>query len=293
MANDTLGQTRGLWDLVEPCCGSAALAYHLIGAKALLPYQGSKWKWRRELETVVRELNFQGEPRALHLSDPSPWPAVHGQVLDPTRRGAVLKRLRQMNTHDPREVFHALQGEPVPSTGQWAADYVAEYLFLQRLSFRGKAVGVIDGCWRSPGFSSSSAYGTPGSARFSEVKPQVPAMIRRLEDCRAPLDVLVYSAQRRAGPPAAAHVGPRPTCRTLVYVDPPYKSTTKYPDGDLSRAEVVRHALAYREQGCAVIVSEAEPLDLPGWKTKRLGQRGPGDDSPFKGKHSEWVTYAG
>jgi hypothetical protein len=43
--------------LVELCCGSAALTMHLLGKKKqqVVPYQGSKWKYRRELAQILAD----------------------------------------------------------------------------------------------------------------------------------------------------------------------------------------------------------------------------------------------
>jgi hypothetical protein len=271
------------WTLVEPCCGSACLALHLLGARAaILPYQGSKWRFRLALAARASALGFDGPPSRVVLTDPGPWGVAIGVVLDPLRRPGLVAGLRAFAEEDPASVFRRLHGA-APSAE--LTTFTAEFLFLQRLSFSGKAVGVRGGVWQSPGLNTSSAYGLPATDRFGAVKPMIPSMIRVLEGYAR-----LRSAAVDARPsPAAPPVGPQP--RTLVYLDPPYADSTRYPDGVMDRGEVVALAEAWRAAGAAVMVSEQLGLPLPGWERTRL-YGGRGDTSPFRGKQEEWVTSA-
>lgn len=273
------------YTLVEPCCGSAAFTLHLLGARrSILPYQGSKWRFRKGLEAIARELGFDGPPERVVLTDPGPWGRVMGVLLQREARQELLVELERLAATDPSEVFARLQGSPVPEADP---SFAAEFLFLQRLSFSGKAVGTRQGCWASPGFNVSSAYGVAATDRFGEVKPMIPSLLRVLRDYdRLLLDVPVEARCAPAGPPVEVRG------RVLVYLDPPYVESTRYPDGQMTRGEVVALARAWQERGAAVIVSEQHSLDLPGWRRDRLST-GRGDTSPFRGKQQEWVTYAG
>jgi hypothetical protein len=274
---------RAMYTLVETCAGSAALTLHLLGARRpLLPYQGTKWRFRHSLAEHARALGFEGPPERVVLTDPGPWGRTLGVVLDTAQREALIEALEANAVRDPREVYDETHGAPVPTD---AVAFAAEFLFLQRLSFSGKAVGTRDGRWCSPGFNPSSAYGLPGTERFGEVKPMLPSLIRVLRS---------YDLA-----PAAVSVRPEPAappdapCRaTLVYLDPPYVDSTAYPDGQMTRDEVVALASAWREAGAAVMVSEQQGLDLPGWERAQL-YAGRDDTSPFRGKQPEWVTFAG
>jgi hypothetical protein len=62
-----------------------------------------------------------------------------------------------------------------------------------------------------------------------------------------------------------------------LYMDPPYRGTTGY-QATLPRADVLAVAQRWSDAGAVVCVSEAEPLDLPGWHhveitTARVGQK--------------------
>lgn len=274
------------WTLVEPCCGSAALSLHLLGARrALLPYQGSKWRFRHSLQARVEALGFTGTPACIQLTDPGPWGHTLAVVLNPARRAALVAQLEGWAQEDPREVYDRTHGAPVARDRVTAA---AQHLFLQRLAFSGKAVGTRDGRWSSPGFNTSSAYGLEGTSRFGAVHPMVPSMIRVLESYDRQLDAEV-EIQVRAVP---AEAPGELAYDTLVYLDPPYAGTTAYPNGALTRAEVAELAVAWRSAGAAVIVSEQHGIPLEDWQRQQL-YSGRSDTSPFRGKQPEWVTWSG
>ena len=273
------------YTLVELCAGSAAFSMHLLGARrALVPYQGSKWRFRHALTARAAALGFVGVPDRVVLTDPGPWGHALAVVLVGPARRALAARLSILAEQDPREVYDRLNGALVSAD---AVGYAAEYLFLQRLSFSGKAVGTRDGRWVSPGFNTSSAYGLPGTDRFGPVKPMVPSMIRVIEGYDQQLaSVPVEVRQQPAAPPHG------PVRRTLVYLDPPYAGATAYPDGGLPPDQVVALADAWRRAGAAVMVSEQHGVPLERWDRERL-HTGRNDTSPFRGQQEEWVTYAG
>ena len=276
---------RDDWTLVEPCAGSAALSLHLLGARrSLLPYQGSKWRFRHSLAARAAELGFAGRPARVVLTDPGPWGDTLGVVLAAAARQALIEVLGAWCEEDARTVYERIHGRPVAEAPVQAA---AEHLFLQRLAFSGKAVGVRGGRWASPGFNTSSAYGLPSTDRFGAVKPMMPSLVRVLAGYGAQLDARVAVQVRRES--ARAPAGP--CARTLVYLDPPYAGSTAYPNGQMGQGEVQALAEAWRSAGAAVIVSEQRGVPLASWARERL-YRGRNDTSPFRGKQEEWVTWA-
>jgi len=273
------------YTLVEPCSGSAALTFHLLGArKSILPYQGSKWRFRRGLQEKAEALGFIGRPEKVVLTDPGPWGTALKAVLDPTCRKGVIQRLRFFAVQDPRAVFDQLHRAPAHSD---LVDFTAEILFLQRLAFSGKAVGTKRGRWFSPGFNAVSAYGVEATEHFGKVNPMVPSLIRALVSYDRDLALVEADVRReRASAPTAVDG------RVLVYLDPPYSGSTPYPDGNMSREEVVTLASAWAEAGAAVMVSEQTALPSLAWRREQLS-RGRRDTSPFRGKQQEWVTFTG
>jgi hypothetical protein len=69
---------------------------------------------------------------------------------------------------------------------------------------------------------------------------------------------------------------------TFAYLDPPYLGATGY-GWDMPREEVLALARGWADAGAVVAVSEAEPLDLPGWHRVDLTREG--------GK-PEWLTLS-
>lgn len=266
------------YTLVEPCCGLAALTLHLLGARqALLPYQGSKWRFRRELAALLAAVGAVGAPARVVLDDVGPSRHVLATVLRAGPRQAVIDELELLGRLDARAVYGALHRHRAPRN---EVAFAAQFLFLQRLAFSGKAVSVSSetGAWVSAGFNATSAYGTEATERFGAVRPMV----------RGLLDVLRgYTFDVEVGGGARDHD------LVVTYIDPPYRQGTRYPAGHLDRPGVVALARSALNQG-RVVVSEAEPVEeliAHGWTARRLAARS-GHGAPFRGKHEEWVTLS-
>jgi len=304
--------------LSEPCCGTGALTLSFIpGAKLLVPFQGNKWRRRKQLQALITERGFT-ELHSCQLNDAGPWGSVWSALV--RERDMVLFHLHGMAKRDPREVFDSLQRSPAPTFFE-AARFAAEFLFLQRVAYSGKAVQVRDGLWVSPGFNRNSAYGCEGTERFGPIYPMVPALIRNIEGM--PSWGWPTARRRRKGemqpPPAVAAsyadalelsparlwypegkvtqpesvLGQVPI---VVYLDPPYAEGTRFPGVHLTREQVVLVALRWHlEYGAYVLVSEAEPvaeLVEVGWEARELRGATPQVTSPFRSKRPEWVTMS-
>lgn len=197
------------WRLIETCAGGAALTLHLTGAEDhLVPYQGGKWRYRRQLAQVLKERGFEGRPSSVCLIDSGPWGKAW-QALG-SGRAAVLNHLVSFSLQDPKAVYDNLHGQP--ASGDLYL-FAAEFLFLQRLSHSGKAVGLsASGRWMSPGFNKTSAYGVAGTERFGAVAPMIPSLIRRLQTLDLPEIEALHERARCLGASET----------TAVYIDPPY-----------------------------------------------------------------------
>jgi site-specific DNA-adenine methylase len=266
--------------IIEGCCGTAALTFHLCGIKQqIITYQGSKWNYREELDSIIRMKGFSGTPTKVELYDPAPWSKVIPVLISDKER--VIQELKIFEQQDPLNVFKKLNNSYCSKD---PIKFAAEFLFLQRLSFSGKAVGYSGGIWNSPGFNKTSAYGIPGTTKFGAVKPMIPGLIKRLEknDLKIPL----------------THFGDflhKPTeqiYNTVVYLDPPYLGVTKYPDGDLSRQELVDLSISWYEAGATVLVSESEIIkELRGWNVICISDAKK-NKSSFKNKKAEFVMIS-
>ena len=90
--------------------------------------------------------------------------------------------------------------------------------------------------------------------------------------------------------PDAMQVDPQqlpPGC--VVYIDPPYEGTTGYAD-DLPRAQVLSLAMKWSQAGAAVYISEAVPLDLPGWHHIDIAGERKGQKRTFSKQQREVIT---
>ena len=296
------------YTLIERCCGSSALTLHLLGARrSILPYQGGKWRLRKQLGEIVERLGFTGTPDRVVLTDPGPWGLVMGVLLDRPLRSAVADKLADLAEEDPKDAYEDLQNRQTPFD---PIQFATEFLFLQRLSHSGKAVGIsLDGCWKSPGLNRSSAYGLKATGRFGAIKPMIPSLVEVLrsydEDlAQLPPGAVLANRSSAYGPAGLAEV-PKTShtvgeaesgVPTVEYVDPPYQGTTHYPNGHLGRAHVIELARAAQRRGAAVLVSEREPIsDLVnrGWTAEPLRIGPASGTSPFRSRSQEWVTFIG
>lgn len=278
------------YNLIEPACGSAALTLHLLGAKrSVLSYQGNKWRYRKKIASIIEKEGFSGV-KSVHLNDIGPWGRAWFVLHHPLYLQMCISELKALVDRDPREVFLELNGAPVPEPDHL---YAAQYLFLQRLSHSGKAVGTSNGKWKSPGFNKTSAYGTEKTSRFGAVKPLIPSLIRSLEQLvglewpnrhatqTSQYDMRVFLDMEYRGP-------------TVAYIDPPYSSTTRYPDGHIKTEGVVEVALEMHRKGVFVLVSEAKPVEElveRGWRIACIKEP-TSDAKPFHSKKSEYITLS-
>lgn len=269
--------------LVELCAGSAALTLHMLGSShSIMPYQGSKWAYRRRIAEVLAANGVRGISSAT-LVEMGEWARTWKVLRD--HRPELLLQLEAMATTDPRELYDALKGKPVPGD---AVRRAVEHLFLQRVTLYGKAVDVTrDGRWMRQGFSRVHAYGTEATERFGGVRSQVAAMPERIGGLPhlAWVDVLGVDAAH-VSPDGFRHLGRR----VVVFIDPPYAGTTGYAGGDLTRDQVVRIARIMADAGHTVVICEASPIPMgEGWKHYMVGKAGM-SAAPFRSSREEWLT---
>lgn len=281
--------TPGAFCLSEPCCGTAAVSLSYIKkAKLPVPYQGNKWRLRRALQKLLAEHGFT-QPVQVQLNDLGPWGRVWEVLTQPDGPALVATVLEEFVAGDPRVVYDSLQGHAMSQ--QAPPRMAAEFLFLQRLAFSGKAVGVREGKWRSAGFNTSTAYGLPGTERFGEVKPLVPRLLEIVKS----METWVWPQHGvTASQVDAVDLVPPATAFPIVcYLDPPYaRRKTRYLV-EMGRDQTVHVARRWHEvYGAFVIVSESEPVNelcSLGWESTLL-RRGGGHQAAFRAGQDEFVT---
>ena len=268
------------WRIIEPFAGTGAVTAGLMGAPAsLVPYQGSKWKYRKAIADVFMSCGFWGVPSSATLIDAGPWGSTRSAVWGHAADVALsVERIDASGT--PEDVYARLSGASAPDD---PIEFAAEHLWLQRLSFSGKAIGLRDGKWRAHGLNITSAHGVPASLSFGEVKPLVPALVRALRVL--PQGRVVGACADASSAIDEAGAG------DVVYMDPPYAGTTGYSQG-MSRDEVLSLASDAADTGARVVVSEAEPLPLAGWAHVQLQTRTQRMHAKSRKVATEWLTVS-
>lgn len=272
------------WNLTEACAGGGALTLSYLGAKGqIVPYQGSKWRLRHELTSVISERGFSPDDlHSAHLVDAGPWGDSWNTIA--TGRWWVVEELLGMLVVDPRKMYDTLH---LNECSDSRVARTAEHLYLSRLAFSGKAISDDGGIWKSAGFNKSSAYGVEGTDKFGPVRPMIPALIDRLEEDWRPL---YLHGERACAMSVTYRTGPR----SVVYIDPPYPGTTAYPGVSFGESEVVDLAITRSKDCGLVVVSGLEPIGgliARGWSYRCL--RGPSSHTArFRSKSPEYITIS-
>lgn len=289
---------------IEPCAGSAAMTRALYEYKQqILPYQGSKWTLRAPYLRLFRDLGYLGPPSQAYLYDVSPLAeAVALAMAHPQQVLEYLGPLvsegtaRKENPKGPSVLYNRLHRGVVPENRYERA---AQLLWLQRMSWSGKAVGTsrVGGrlLWKSQGLNTTSAYGKEGTETFGAIRPMGEALLEVVSQHKSP--VLGYWRPLNWNEDNQNFRSPR----RLVFLDPPYLDSTPYPCGSMSRQEVVTLALELQSNGCTVVVCEASPipeLEASGWSSRCIqAARGSGRGRMQTKKRTpgcrgaEWVMY--
>lgn len=273
---------------VELCAGSAAVSLRWLSSKAKPPlsYQGGKRGYADAILRAMGQAPGAGRGREVVLCEPGPWGEAWEHWRTAEGRADTAERLEAWAAEDPRTLWERLRRAPVPAD---VAERVATWAVLLLWSF-GNKVDVIDDSWRVSGFNANSvsreknraaavAAGEVYTSSWSSLL--LPTPVRNL---RALPDLSRVRVHRGT----AQSLSPIPGA--LCYIDPPYEGTTGYGCA-FPRAEVLATAQRWREAGCLVVVSEAEPLPLPGWHHCKLG--GPvGFGRTWSRAKDEWLTMS-
>lgn len=270
--------------LVELFGGTGALSWRLLrNGRPLTGYAGAKGQLGAALQL---HLEIDGMPEVCVLNDAGPWGTVWehlpdhlGEAADTVSAWWWATQAESPSRIDPEDLFQRLASAPCPED---PAAYVSTFLALQALNFRHKAIGDVDGRWTNASYSKTFGLGRPAADNFGAVPPQLHRLATKL--CAAQnLDRI----RGRRG--CALEVEPIPG--SLLYLDPPYAGTTGYGPHDLTRDQVLEIAGRWRDAGCRVAISEAEPI--PGWRAIRLGDQGASQGLSGAGTgRVEWLSLS-
>lgn len=237
-----------LW--AEPFCGTFAVGLALLGGLEVLPpcpWQGGKAAFRQVILEVIGLAPGLGADQVLGL-DVSPWADVWATLAHgPSRRAVAAQYRAWADVPDPVDWFRRLRHAAPEDPAAW--------LWMTSRSFSGR--GPAAGC---------KPERHPRGHR--EYQPDHP--VRRLDA----LEAVRWPAATFARASCLSWRWPLDLRGAVVYLDPPYAGTTGYrAPGQASRAEVLELALELHLRGAVVVISEAEPLALPGWQVAEITAR--------------------
>lgn len=255
---------------VELCAGSAAVSLRWLSSKAKPPlsYQGGKRGYADAILRAMGQAPGAGRGHEIVLCEPGPWGEAWEHWRTAEGRRDTCDRLEAWADEDPRTLWERLRRAAVPDE---AGERVATWAVLQFWSFGNKVVEPAGKRWIEHGFDPARPYRAEakerGAARGLDVSAWATESMR-VPDLIAALQALPPLHGLTVHRGTAQSLSPIPGA--LVYLDPPYEDTTGYGTA-FPRAEVLATAQRWREAGALVVVSEAEPLPLPGWHHHELG----------------------
>lgn len=206
------------------------------------------------------------------------------EALPHPRAAEVAAIIRGWAGEEPRPLWERLRREGWPSLmpvegGRWLGPVPVEEVAAMVLAIR----------WSFSEKGPEHGYGGPGcpggawgqEARDKALSAERFASLHATLPTFPPLAVWQGSADTLALPADLRG--------WIIYADPPYQGTTKYPSGDCDRATVLRLAQEWSDRGAVVAVSEAVPLPLEGWHHVEIGHARKGQKRTF-GHTDEWLT---
>lgn len=230
--------------LVELCAGSAALSMWCLGRRRPpIPYMGSKAAWAEDLAHWLR----CDRPDRVVLVEPGIW----GYWWTWAKRPGALADTR----------------EAVLSTADWTWDRLlaegpdggplgwARWLRISALEFKKLPVTWDGQSWRCKRQEPRQSYGVYAT-RYSATRVAAALDLPSLDH----VEVVIGDAREAAVIPGAA-----------VLLDPPYVGTERtYVDSAFPRPDVVAVAQRWAAEGCRIAVTEAAPVEIPGWRSRPL-----------------------
>lgn len=258
---------------VELCAGTAALSLRLHGGRYARPpvsRMGAKTGYARAILQVMGLAAGDGADRYLWC-EPDPGCRL---LLEAYRSAELAQQaadiIRSWPDEQPRTLWERLRAEG-PVQGVTARE-AAKWCMIEGWTSQGRYMGPD----------------RPSSVRLWTIHKQgwtasiTRAGIEKRLSGLPTLPATITTDARQTVPPS-------PPGRMIAYIDPPYQDTTKYRH-DLTRTEVMALAMKWSDAGADVYISEAEPIDLPGWYHVDITHCRQGSKRAFSKQQAEWLT---
>lgn len=261
----------------ELCAGTAALSLRLAGGPRARPpvsRMGSKVGYG---EAILRIMGLQSGIGADRFLWCDPDPGV--RLLLSAYRDRDLAReaarcILAWKDEEPRALWERLKAEgPARISDDLPEREIARWA---RIVTSNRLINLSAETWTNTGEGGSTFGG-------SEFCTPCPALSEAFSKLPGPLPAVIL--------PGAVYPAPRfpEGRRVVVYIDPPYVGTTGY-GHNLTRAEVIRLAQAWHDAGAEVYISEAEPIEIPGWEAVDITGERKGQKRTFSKQQREYVT---
>lgn len=254
---------------VELCAGTAAVSLRLQARHARPPVSrmGAKTGYA---DAILRVMGLRAGLGADNFVWCEPDPGCRLLLHAYTDRASALAAaevIRGWADEEPRALWERLRAEGPPrldggarEVGRWS------WLLVRSVAFIGPTAGYMPG------------DDEDGSGRWVNT----PSGVARKWDGMSALPATIHPDARTVDPDTLP-------AGTVAFIDPPYQGTTGY-STDLPRAEVLALAERWHAAGARVYISEAEPIDLPGWHHVEITDCRKGQKRTFSRQQREWLT---
>ena len=311
----------------ELCAGSASVTAGLLGgerAKAPISYMGAKTGYRAWILEALGLRMGQGADVVV-LVEPGPWAPVWALLSQPGGPALVAEVIRRwslpVECFGPRNLWNWLKArgwgelETPEEVGRWLQlfgwSYCSDHLSYggpgshskntvspADLAPRVEAVArwMLACKWSFSEKGPEHGYGGPGcevrtydsgwTTEKRDAAIGVPRFIEKIESCGKWLSSAPFAVHQGSAmdlyPPADAS-------DWVTYLDPPYVGTSGY-QSEFPRAQVIEVALRWHNAGATVAISEAVPIDIPGWYHVNLSNARRGNKRTFSKQQEEYLT---
>lgn len=257
---------------IELCAGSAALSMAIENAPIVVSYAGSKKGYAKELLEIMNVEKMQ--VKNITIVEPGVWGAIH-RAFSQHKGSEIAMEIEKLAMEEPRSLFNRLIPSVIMQSEKDMVIKAAELLCRLASTYGGKEIG---------GFKGSHKH-RPSVDGF------IPSRMSLASRCRA----ITMMKKWEIISTSALNINEITSdCeRTIVYIDPPYMSTSGQYMNHLSREDVITLARKWTALGADVYVSENEAIPQlleEGWESKQLKER---YGQTRKGSKivNEWVTF--
>jgi hypothetical protein len=198
------------------------------------------------------------------------------------KNGGSIGYSRVNGEGNPFTDRHGEQGFWEPDTPEKLAkrvEGVARWLLCANWAYR-------NGCPESGYNKTAAEGGKPGqNGNWSTLNPQTPAMLAD----KIGSSTLKYPTMSIYQGSAMDIHPPSDSSDWTAYIDPPYQNTSGYAH-KFPREQVIEVALRWHNAGATVCISEAEPIQIPGWHHVQIDHARRGSKRTFSKQKDEWLT---